>query len=116
MVSRKVRFILWLDLRADCICGIGRFHLGRTLTGAQVAVRTISMNPYSALLFEDAHIFQHQDSMGQFRLPGNSSTPGFAMGFIVPDDHSPDSSLTVDILWETRLTDCFVVFASNYLV
>ena len=84
------------------------------VTGAQVAVKTISLNPYSALLSEGAH-FSTSGFDGPIRLPGNSSTPGLSMGFIVPDDHSPDSSLTVNILWETRLTECFVVFASNYL-
>lgn len=74
----------------------------------------LSLTPQAALLSDEASLVGSGFD-APLRLPANLGTPGFALGFTVPNDYEPNTALRVIILWESPATRCNFVMRSGFL-
>jgi hypothetical protein len=90
---------------------VGILALG---TLASAGTNRLSLDPYSASLAGGATVIQSGFD-APLRLPANSGTPRFALGFTIPQDYAPDTPLRIVILWETPATQCTFFLRANLL-
>ena len=109
----RTKLIFFVGLVVGILLG----NSGMAIMGSAVQSENtsrISINPYGVLLDGGAEL-----AMGGFdapvRLPGNGGVPNISFGFSMPNDYLPNSSLTLEVLWETSDTACNVLFGSNFM-
>lgn len=74
----------------------------------------LSLTPQAADLDGEASLVRSGFD-APLRLPANSGTPSFALGFTIPSDYEPNTTLRVIILWEGPATQCNFVLRSASL-
>ena len=109
--SSKLLFLV--GLVAGVLVGNG----GMAILGSSVQSENtsrISINPYGVLLDGGAEL-----TMGGFdapvRLPSNGGVPNISFGYTTPNDYLPNSSMILEVLWETGDTECNALFGSNFM-
>lgn len=81
---------------------------------AAIVIKSLSLNPYGALLSGGATALQSGYD-GPIRLPANGSTPNLALGFVIPSDYIPNTALIIDVLFETPALDCNFELRPSFL-
>jgi len=74
----------------------------------------ISINPYGVALNGGAELVM-SGTEAPIMLPANESVPNMAFGYVIPNDYAPNSTMILEVLWETADTDCNMLFGSNFM-
>lgn len=78
------------------------------------AVRSFSVNPYSALLGEAAAFATGSFGNSGIILPGTDQST-FAVGLVLPSDYKGNSAVRINLIWRTSGTNCEISLLPDFV-
>jgi hypothetical protein len=83
--------------------------------GTSAQDKWISIDPLAVDVGGGATIEIGYNSAAGISLPEPSPEPLFQFGFSVPPDHTPNTPITVELLWHINQTSCTISLVENFL-